>query len=279
VLPIRAPLARSTLKVVIDPPVHPANGEDVFVVDDMKTIRDLVSLQLQQLGCRPEAFESAEQCLEALTKRQKAAKTVDAYARNLEDLLRTWPETPPERIVEADFADIEHYLERLVVERCLSDATIQQRLVTARLFFDFCLQRSLRRNPVNPVPRGSGRGLYPRRGLVPRRQRLPWLPTDTDWDALLADLQLLALRRPNDAAEVLLAYLSRVNDEWLKVEVLTALEAVAVRQGRPDPAVTAALNSSDRLQRQTALGLLGRDGGVFARRACRRNLHGQAPSG
>jgi chemotaxis family two-component system response regulator PixH len=55
---------------VIDPPVPSANGEDVFVVDDMKTIRDLVSLQLQQLGCRPEAFESAEQCLEALTERQ-----------------------------------------------------------------------------------------------------------------------------------------------------------------------------------------------------------------
>ncbi len=40
------------------------------MVDDMKTIRDLVSLQLQQLGCRPEAFESAEQCLQALTERQ-----------------------------------------------------------------------------------------------------------------------------------------------------------------------------------------------------------------
>jgi hypothetical protein len=90
-------------------------------------------------------------------------------------------------------------------------------------------------------------------------------------DALLADLQLLALRKPKDAAEALLAYLPQVtSDEWLKVEVLNALEAVAVRQGRPDPAVTAALNSSDRLQRQTALGLLGRDGGVLARRTCRR---------
>jgi uncharacterized protein (TIGR02266 family) len=57
--------------VVIHPPAHPANGEeDVFVVDDMKTMRDLVSLQLRQLGCRPEAFESAERCLEALSERQ-----------------------------------------------------------------------------------------------------------------------------------------------------------------------------------------------------------------
>jgi len=50
--------------------MRPGNGEAVFVVDDMKTIRELVSLQLEHLGCRPEAFESAEQCLEALRSRE-----------------------------------------------------------------------------------------------------------------------------------------------------------------------------------------------------------------
>jgi integrase/recombinase XerD len=150
------------------------------------------------------AHPAAHAFLEALGKRQKAAKTLDAYARNLEDLLRTWPDAPPGRIVEADFADIEYYLERLVDERRLSDATIQQRLVTARLFFDFCLQRSLRRNPVNPVPRGSGRGAYPRHGLVPRRQRLPWLPTDAEWESLLEDLFTHEPLR--NQALVLLAY-------------------------------------------------------------------------
>ncbi len=55
---------------MIDPPAHLASGEDVFVVDDMKTIRDLVSLQLEELGCKPEAFESGEQCLKAIGERQ-----------------------------------------------------------------------------------------------------------------------------------------------------------------------------------------------------------------
>jgi len=55
---------------VIDPPLRPGNGEAVFIVDDMKTIRELVSLQLEHLGCQPVAFESAEQCLEALTTRE-----------------------------------------------------------------------------------------------------------------------------------------------------------------------------------------------------------------
>lgn len=54
---------------MIDAPVGPGNGEAVFVVDDMKTIRELVCLQLEHLGCQPEAFESGEQCLEALSTR------------------------------------------------------------------------------------------------------------------------------------------------------------------------------------------------------------------
>lgn len=150
------------------------------------------------------AHPAAQAFIEALVKRQKAAKTIDAYARNLEDLLRTWPEAPPERIVEADMGDIDDYLDGLVDQRGLSAATVQQRLVTARLFFDFCLQRSLRQHPVNPVPRGSSRGAHPQRGLLPRRRRLPWVPTDTQWETLLTDL--FAHEPLRNQALVLLAY-------------------------------------------------------------------------
>lgn len=54
----------------MDGKAQPAESESVFVVDDMKTIRDLVSIQLQQLGCTPETFESGEQCLDALKERE-----------------------------------------------------------------------------------------------------------------------------------------------------------------------------------------------------------------
>ena len=66
--------------------------------------------------------------VEALAKRQRAAKTIDAYARNLEDLLRTWTGASPERVVEADAADVDSYLARLADDRGLSDATVRQRL-------------------------------------------------------------------------------------------------------------------------------------------------------
>lgn len=162
---------------------------------------------------RVAAHSAARAFIEALVKRQKAPKTIDAYARNLDDLLRTWPDAP-ERIVEADAANIDTYLESLATRahlhsddeggpashRYLSDATIQQRLVTTRLFFDFCLQRHLRQDPVNPVARGS----YPRRGLFPQRKRLPWLPTDAEWEGLLADL--FAHEPLRNQALVLLAY-------------------------------------------------------------------------
>jgi integrase/recombinase XerD len=140
--------------------------------------------------------------IESQAKRQKASKTIDAYARNLEDLLRTWPGAPPERLLEVDAADIDTYLARLTDQRELADATVRQRLVTARLFFDFCLQRRLRRDPVNPVARGSWRP--PQRGLLPRRERLPWIPSDEEWRALLADLFRHESLR--NQALVLLAY-------------------------------------------------------------------------
>ncbi|HEY7070347.1 MAG TPA: hypothetical protein VH479_09550, partial [Acidimicrobiales bacterium] len=39
--------------------------------------------------------------IEMLAKRQKAAKTIDAYARNLDDFLRSRADAPPEWLPEA----------------------------------------------------------------------------------------------------------------------------------------------------------------------------------
>lgn len=116
---------------------------------------------------RVAAHSAARAFIESLAKRQRAPKTIDAYARNLEDLLRNWPGAP-ERLVEATLRTSIPTWSPLprarmgpgdqdgsATHRPLSNATIQQRLVTTRLFFDFCLQRHLRQDPINPVPRGS----------------------------------------------------------------------------------------------------------------------------
>ncbi len=56
------PLSGSTVKA--------AHDDLVFVVDDMKTIRDLVSVQLEQLDCTPAAFAGGEECIRALSERE-----------------------------------------------------------------------------------------------------------------------------------------------------------------------------------------------------------------
>jgi integrase len=70
----------------------------------------------------------------------------------------------------------------------LSNATIQQRLVPVRLFYDHLIEEGLRDS--NPVGRGKytpGRkfGGY-ERGLVPRLVKLPWIPDERQWAAILA---------------------------------------------------------------------------------------------
>ncbi len=151
---------------------------------------------------RTAAHEAARRFIESLAKRGKSDKTLDAYARSLDDLLASRPEATPEQIAESDDEDIEDYLAHLRTRQPatgrsnvrhlnrsgLSDNTIQLRIVVARLFFDFCILRHWRRNPINPVPRGRLGGDGGQRGLVPRRKRLPWLPPDPAWHAILADL-------------------------------------------------------------------------------------------
>ena len=67
----------------------------------------------------------------------------------------------------------------------LANATLQLRVTVVRLFYDFLVEEGVRdRNPVGRGYRaGDGRG--GRRGLVPRFQGLPWIPTDGQWRAVL----------------------------------------------------------------------------------------------
>lgn len=70
----------------------------------------------------------------------------------------------------------------------LSNATIQQRITVIRLFYDYLVEEGVR--SINPVGRGSfllGPYRYQtqHRGLVPRIYKLPWIPNEEQWSAIL----------------------------------------------------------------------------------------------
>jgi site-specific recombinase XerD len=70
----------------------------------------------------------------------------------------------------------------------LANATLQQRLTAVRLFFDHLVEDGLRE--TNPVGRGRytpGKAFGSRadRGLLPRLKKLPWIPSDEQWQAFL----------------------------------------------------------------------------------------------
>jgi len=131
----------------------------------------------------------------------RAPKTVEAYGRALQDFLRFAADNQ----VDASTAGREHiasYVHRLLTrprERGenvrvldsgggLANATLQQRLTAVRLYYDYLIEEGLRVD--NPVGRGRytpGRGFGgPRdRGLVPRYQKLPIIPSDEQWQLVL----------------------------------------------------------------------------------------------
>jgi site-specific recombinase XerD len=76
-------------------------------------------------------------------------------------------------------AHIGAYLASMQSERtAISNATVQQRITVLRLFYGHLVDEGLcSKNPVVP---DSGRI------LVRRYRRLPWIPNDADWQAILA---------------------------------------------------------------------------------------------
>jgi site-specific recombinase XerD len=67
----------------------------------------------------------------------------------------------------------------------LSNATIQQNIVAVRSFYDQLLEDGLR--ATNPVRRGQygSNGNTPRRGLLNRVAKVPWIPNEYGWERLL----------------------------------------------------------------------------------------------
>jgi HEAT repeat protein len=92
-----------------------------------------------------------------------------------------------------------------------------------------------------------------------------------------AAARLVAVRKPAGAAEVLLAYLPFADDESVVDEVRQALTAVAVRDGKPEAALVAALTDKNALKRATAAEALCRSGAAGQRPALRKLLDDPEP--
>ena len=141
----------------------------------------------------------ARSWLAMLANLGRADNTIDAYDRALDDFLAFSARTG----VEPTVAGREHlagYVRDLLVRpnprganvraldsaSGLANATLQQRLTAVRLYYDYLMEGGLRVD--NPVGRGrytSGLAVPGDRGLVPRYHKLPWIPTDEQWRAVL----------------------------------------------------------------------------------------------
>jgi integrase/recombinase XerD len=161
-----------------------------------------------------------------------APNTIDAYGRALEDYLRlsSRQQFAPLSALREHIATYVRDLSsrqsplganvRMVDSGVgLSNATMQQRLTAVRLFYDYLIEEGLRSD--NPVGRGrytpgKNFGITRQRGLIPRYRKLPWIPTDEQW---LAVLQAACKEQLRNRLMLVLAY-----DAGLRREELCSLE-------------------------------------------------------
>jgi site-specific recombinase XerD len=130
-----------------------------------------------------------------------AANTLDAYGRALEEYI-AFSAGKDAAVVAATKDHIAAYVRYLTSRPSrrgpnvvafdsgagLANATLQQRLTAVRLFYDYLMEEGLR--PNNPVGRGrytpgKSFGGCRDRGLIPRFTKLPWIPNDQQWYAVL----------------------------------------------------------------------------------------------
>jgi HEAT repeat protein len=90
--------------------------------------------------------------------------------------------------------------------------------------------------------------------------------------------RLLAARKPTGACEVLIGYLPFAEDDTTYQEVEAALVSVAIRDGKPDPAILKALKDKVALRRASAAQVLAQAGGSALYTAIRPLLKDPKPS-
>ncbi|WP_424532797.1 tyrosine-type recombinase/integrase [Sphaerisporangium viridialbum] len=157
----------------------------------------------------------------------RAPRTIDAYARGLAEYLEACEREGVDP-VSANRAHVAVYVRELTSRPSkrgvnvvsidsgagLANATLQQRLVPVRLFYDFLMEDGLRDS--NPVGRGRytpGRDFGGHdRGLIPRLTKLPWIPDERQWLDVLA---VAALEPARNRVMLALAYDAALRREEL----------------------------------------------------------------
>jgi integrase len=127
-------------------------------------------------------------------------RTIEAYARGLGEYLLVCEREGIDPLT-ANRSQVALFVRELTTRRSsrganvvaldsgsgLANATLQQRLVPVRLFYDFLVEEGLREsNPVGRgryTPSGAVRGQV--RPLVPRMVKLPWIPSEAEWSQVL----------------------------------------------------------------------------------------------
>lgn len=153
------------------------------------------------------SHDHARRWLQFIANIGRAGNTVEAYGRALEDHLRFCASIGADPLVlRADViaawigdlhqrpnsrsANVLHLDSRVG----LSTATIQQRIIAVRSFYDYLVEDGLRQR--NPVRRGESgrRGMPPKRGLVRPVERAPWIPNELAWVKILEACTIEPLR-------------------------------------------------------------------------------------
>jgi len=168
----------------------------------------------------------------------RAPRTIDAYARGLAEYLQVCERDGIDP-VSASRANVAGFVGHLRARPSrlganvvaldsgvgLSNATLQQRLVAVRLFYDFLIEEGVRES--NPVGRGRYTprgGMAARKGLVPRMVKLPWIPAEQQW------LDVLGVFRAEPVRNRLM--LAMAYDGALRREELCALRTDDVDPGQ-----------------------------------------------
>ncbi|MGD0941582.1 MAG: tyrosine-type recombinase/integrase [Terracidiphilus sp.] len=133
-----------------------------------------------------------------------AHNTLDAYARALDSYF-AFTGIVEDSCAKSNSADVARWINHS--RACgLSDATLIQRVTAVRMFFEYLVEEGIRAS--NPVVRGGaircyGSAVFRKAGPIRRLHRLPWIPTDEEWERLLRIVSDTSLR---DRTMLALAY-------------------------------------------------------------------------
>ena len=155
--------------------------------------------------------ERAAEWLGIWTDLGRAPRTIDAYARGLVEYLLLCEREGIDPLT-ANRSQVALFVRELRTRSTLrganvvaldsgaglANATLQQRLVPVRLFYDFLVEEGVRES--NPVGRGrytAGRnfgGDSHSRPLVARMVKLPWIPGEAEWLQVLEAFRVEPVR-------------------------------------------------------------------------------------